>query len=217
MDIKKHDLSAEHLKNRRAEHIVATAAELFLEHGIENIKMTDIADAGGMGVATLYRYFGTKTKIAVEVMTFLWKDLGELFDERFRSDEFAEKSGIDQLDVLIRMFSELYTSQKDFMRLVGEFDRFIIHENVDASLLREYEKNVFNFYPVLEKAYQKGCNDGTVRWDVDFRLFYLTFTHALSEMCKKFIYGEILPSDDFSAAEKELDLLADTAVSYIRI
>ncbi len=213
---KNFEFSAESLKNRRTAHIVATAAELFLENGIENVKMTDIADESGIGVATLYRYFGTKTNIAIEVMTFLWNDLKKLFEERFSSAEFRAKSGIEQLDALIRMFSLLYTSHKDFMRLVGEFDRFIIHENVARSELGEYEKNVFNFYPVLESAFKKGCSDGTIREDLDFRLFYLTFTHALSEMCKKFIGGEILPSEDFSAAEKELDLLADTAVYFAR-
>ncbi|MCR5807843.1 MAG: TetR/AcrR family transcriptional regulator [Oscillospiraceae bacterium] len=210
------DFSAESLKYRRTEHIITTAAELFLDRGIENVKMTDIADESGIGVATLYRYFGTKTKIALAAMTFLWSDLRKLFDERFSDTELCSKDGITQLEILIKMFSELYGSHKNFMRLVGEFDRYVLREELDKDDLMQYENCIVDFYPILERAYKKGIEDGTVRQDVDFRLFYLAFTHALTEMCKKFIGGEILPSDDFSAAEKELALIADSAVYYIK-
>ena len=53
----------ESLKTKRIERAVEISAEMFLRNGIEAVKMTDIADACGVGVATLYRYFGTKTTI----------------------------------------------------------------------------------------------------------------------------------------------------------
>ena len=102
------------------------------------------------------------------------------------------------------------------MRLLGEFDRFIIHENVPREELAEYERSVINFYPVVEHAYRTGLSDGTMREISDLRVFYLTYAHALTEMCKKFIEGEILPSDDFSDAERELEMLIDCAVNYLK-
>ena len=37
--------------------VVECASRLFLQRGIAAVKMTEIADAAGMGVATLYRHF----------------------------------------------------------------------------------------------------------------------------------------------------------------
>ncbi|MBQ4310714.1 MAG: TetR/AcrR family transcriptional regulator [Oscillospiraceae bacterium] len=213
---KKYDLSAQAIRTRREELAVASAARLFLEKGLDNVRMTDIADDCGVGVATLYRYFGTKTIIAIEAVSYLWNDLGRLFEERFREEELSSLSGIERLDRLIRMFTLLYSSHKDFIKLLDDFDRLMVTEGVPKEQLAEYEKNVFNFYNVLESAYLKGCEDKSVRTDIDFRLYYLTFTHALTQMCKKFIQGEILPSDDFSKAKSELDLMADAAVGMIR-
>ena len=210
------DLSPKKLKDKRVERAVAVCAELFLANGIENVKMTDIADVSGIGVATLYRYFGTKIGIAIDAMTFLWDDLKNLFSGVFDSETFVSQTGIKQLQDMLKMFIVLFTAHKDFMRLIGEFDRFVIHENVSPEQLEVYEKSVINFYPMIERAYNKGVEDGTVREIPEFRIYYLTFAHALTEMSKKFIDGEILPSDDFSDAEKELAMLIDCAVSYLK-
>ena len=210
------EFSQKKLKDKRMERAVSVCAELFLERGIESVKMTDIADYSGVGVATLYRYFGTKTAIAAEAMTFLWNDLRKLFGGVFDSETFTSQSGIKQLGDLLKMFVVLFTAHKDFMRLVGEFDRFVLHENVPREELREYEHSIIDFYPVVERAYKQGLADGTMHEVSDFRLFYMTYAHALTEMCKKFIEGEILPSDDFSDAERELDMLIDCAVNYLK-
>ena len=210
------EFSPEKLKDKRMERAVAVCAELFLERGIENVKMTDIADLSGVGVATLYRYFGTKTGIAIEAMTFLWYDLRNLFGGLFDSEAFLAQSGLKQLQDLLRMFVVLFTAHKGFVRLLGEFDRFIIHENVPSEDLHDYEASIIDFYPIVERAYRQGISDGTMHAIADFGLFYMTYAHALTEMCKKFIDGEILPSDDFSDAENELGMLIDCAVSYLK-
>lgn len=210
------EFSMKNLKDKRIERAVSVCAEMFLEHGIEAVKMTDIAEQSGVGVATLYRYFGTKTAIAIEAMTFLWNDLRNLFGGIFDSETFLSQSGIKQIRDLLKMFVVMFSAHKDFMRLLGEFDRFVIHENVPRSELGVYERSVIDFYPVVERAYRKGLNDGTMREVEDFRLFYMTYAHALTELCKKFIDGEILPSDDFSNGQKELELLIDCAVSYLK-
>ena len=210
------EFSQKNLKDKRMERAVSVCAELFLEHGIENVKMTDIADQSGVGVATLYRYFGTKTGISIAAMTFLWYDLRSLFSGIFDSESFTGQTGLKQMQDLLRMFVVLFKAHKGFLRLLGEFDRLVISENVPCEELKEYESSVIDFFPIVERAYKCGLADGTMHKIKDFRLFYMTYAHALTEMCKKFIEGEILPSDDFSGAESELELMIDCAVSYLK-
>ena len=58
--------------------------------------------------------------------------------------------------------------------------------------------------------------DAMIRADIDFKLFYLTFGHAMLSLCKKMLCGELLPSDDFGNGRTELEMLAAMAVSYLR-
>ncbi|WP_295155058.1 TetR/AcrR family transcriptional regulator [uncultured Ruminococcus sp.] len=210
------DFSQKKLKIQRSDKAVAAAAKLFMERGIEDVKMTDIADESGVGVATLYRYFGTKPRMVTEVMTYLWNEITELFSGVFDSPEFLGQTGLKQLNDLMRMFIVLYQAHTDFMKLVGEFDRYIIREQIPKAELADYEQAIVNFYPVPEHAYKQGLADGTVREIENFKLFYITYAHALLEMCKKFVMGELLPSDDFTTAEQELMTLIETAVRFLK-
>ncbi|MBR6243542.1 MAG: TetR/AcrR family transcriptional regulator [Ruminococcus sp.] len=212
----KTEISEGSLKSRRLDRAVSMTAELFLKKGIEDVKMTDIAQATGIGVATLYRYFGTKTGITIAAMTHLWNKLRDMFSGVFESEVFCRQTGLKQVTDLMRTYVVLYTAHKDFLRLLGEFDLFIIHEKVSVKELEDYDKSIINFYPIFEKSFKAGIEDGTIRERVDCRLFYTTFAHSLMELGKKLVLGELLPSDNFRSAEKELALIVECASSYLR-
>ena len=210
------EIIVESLKEKRMDKAIAVSAGLFLKQGIDNVKMTDIADATGVGVATLYRYFGTKTGIAIAAMTYLWNELNAMFSGVFESDVFRRQSGLKQLTDLMRMFLVLYTAHRDFMKLLGEFDLFLLREKVPQEDLTEYEQSIINFYPVFETAYKTGIEDGTVREIPNFKLFYITYAHAFMELNKKLLQGELLASDDFSHGEEELETMIETAAYYLK-
>ena len=206
----------ETLKSKRAERAVEISADMFLKHGIEAVKMTDIADACGVGVATLYRYFGTKTAITIAAMTYLWTDLKEKFRGVFESQAFLSQNGCKRIYDLMKLYLQLFDMHPDFMRLLGEFDLMLTSEDVPKAALCDYERSVINFYPVVEASYRAGIADGSIRSDVDFKLFYLTYTHAMMELCKKILRGDLLPSDDFADGKKELTMLMDMAITFLR-
>ncbi len=206
----------ETLKSKRIGRAVEISADMFLKYGIEPVKMTDIADACGVGVATLYRYFGTKTAITIAAMTYLWTELKEKFRGIFESQAFLRQNGLKRIHDLMRMYLQLFDKYPDFMRLLGEFDLMLIREEVPKAALYDYEQSVINFYPIVESSYLAGVQDGTIRTDIDFKLFYLTYAHSMMELCKKILRGDLLPSDDFSDGKTELNMLIEMALSYLR-
>ena len=204
------------LKSKRAQRAVEISADMFLKQGIEAVKMTDIADACGVGVATLYRYFGTKTAITIAAMTYLWKKLKGMYDHVFETEVFLSQNGLKRIADLMKMYLVLFDTHRDFMKLVGEFDLMLARDEVPKSVLYEYEQSIINFYPYMEDAFRAGVQDGSIRGDIDFKLFYLTCGHSMLELSKKMLCGELLPSDDFTNGRAELELLADMAVNYLQ-
>ncbi len=202
------------LKDLRENAVLLTAAELFLREGIGQVKMTDVAAHAEVGVASLYRWFGTKDGLVVRVGALLWRDLHTLFRGVYEAEDFRACTGIVQITRLFGVYGTLFREHPDFIRFVGDFDDYVIRAKLSARELRDYEESVLNFYPVFLRAYEVGLADGTVRAIEDPRLFYDSVCHAVMSLSQKLLRGEILPADGFDDAA-ELTLLLEIAARYL--
>ena len=59
-------------KAQRRERLLDEAFRLFAARSIESVKLTEIAEAAGLGIVTLYRYFKTKPDLVIELATKKW-------------------------------------------------------------------------------------------------------------------------------------------------
>ena len=187
------------------------AAALFLRDGIAPVRMTDIAEAAGIGVATLYRRYKTKTALAILAGTYLWQRFNERILEVVESDAFLAMDGAERLMVLFNCYLDAYAAHPDFVRFLDEFDHLVVAESVPAAELAAYGATIDSFYLIFEDAYQLGRADGTVTRAVDFGVLYRTVAHAMMGIAQKLVHGEIIPSDDFSHGRYELECLVQMA------
>ncbi|MBR3234624.1 MAG: TetR/AcrR family transcriptional regulator [Atopobiaceae bacterium] len=197
-------------------YAVECASRLFLQRGIEAVRMTDIAEAAGMGVATLYRHFSTKAAIAVAAATLMWECLLKTYDQLAASNDYAQMDGASRLMCLMEAYCEHCRNHAGFAAFIDELDRLILAKAVNSDAVDTYAAMISAAYPYYEQAYQLGLRDASVRSDVDFNLFYRSVGHALMSMSSKLSRGEVLPTDDFSTAREELACVVDMAVCYLR-
>ena len=203
-------------RDEKTQLVVLTAAQRFLQDGISNIRMTDLAKDCGVGVASLYRYFGTKTAIVTAAGALLWQDVSRLFEGVFESPDFLRKSGLARVQELLGVFLTIYRQEPAFLKFLHEFDEFVLREKPDPAQLLEYEKNVLNFYPVFLESFRAGQQDGSIRSAADPVIYYHAVTHAVISLAQKHLRGRELPSDSDTSGEEELALVIDMAVAYLR-
>lgn len=199
----------------RIEAAIEAAAELYLEKGIENAKMTDIAQKSQLGVASLYRYFGTKQNFTIKVATHIWQRQLELYAGVYDSEYYHSRNGIQQVEELLKIFHVLFNGQPRFLRFVADFDAYIMREQIQPSDLKEYEGSILNSQSLMHKALEKGRADGTVRKDVDGDKFYFAASHALMAVSQKLAAGRILDSDADDGGADEIMTLIKMFVSYV--
>ena len=204
------------MENKKKQ-VILVATHIFLNRGILPVKMTDIANECGIGVASLYRYFSNKKNIVIEVATHLWYDLEPLVINLLDVQEFNSKNGYEQLYIMGNIYIDLYINNPNLLTFINEFDLFIISENITKDELVEYEKSVVSFYKYFDKAIQKGQKEKVIRDNINTDIFYLTATHTLLLLCQKLAKPNILISDDKDKNKEEIKLLIDALLAYAKI
>lgn len=203
-------------KSAQREHAaVEAAAELFPKAGIEPVKMTVVAEAAGIGVASLYRYFDTKVNLALAAGTLLWRRFNDSIEATL-GEGFDRKTGFAQLEDLFGLFTRMYRTHPEFLSFLDELDHMLLSTSPDAGLLAAYDAEVTESFPLFQASYERGVADGTVRAGIDFPLYYRTMSHALMSAGQKLIRGEVVPSDDFSEGWLELQMAVDVTLAYLK-
>jgi len=200
---------------RRKSHGVSiapvAAAALFLRNGIEAVRMTDIAAASGVGVATLYRHYKTKTALTIRAGAYMWNRFNVLVRHAIVDEGYHTATGADRLTILFSTYCDAYIAHPDFVRFLDEFDHMLLAEGVSSDELASYGEAVDSFYFLFEDAYTRGLDDGTITRRVDFPVLYRTVAHAMMAIAQKLVRGDIIPSDDFSKGRNELDCIVQMA------
>ena len=61
-------------KQEKYNHMLEVGFTMFAENGIEQVTMTELAEASDVGRMTVFRYFPSKTDLAIAISTNKWKD-----------------------------------------------------------------------------------------------------------------------------------------------
>ena len=126
----------------RRDIVIETAFKLFAENRIEPVTMTVVANNCNMGVASIYRYFGTKKELVIAVAAKKWIEYyGEL-------QRHYNELNVEDIDILI---VPAVAYDKDCYRLGyggGFYDRFIEHLRDDAITIGiAFDLQVFDSIP----------------------------------------------------------------------
>ena len=189
----------------KRKEFIATGYRLYVEKSIEAVSMQEVADASGYGVATLYRYFGTKQSFVVEVAVKSWEKFWEKNMKRRPNRDFDGMTAADILEFYLDSFLELYRKNRDLLRFNQLFDVFVQSEHMDGEILRPYKELIGKLREQFHEIYMKGKKDRTIRTDeTEERMFSKTL-HLMLAVVTRYAVGLVyIPEKDFDP-EGELE------------
>ena len=191
----------------RRERMLETGLRMFGENGIEPVRMQDVADACGIGIATLYRYFSTKLEFVIAIGARKWE---EYFEEI--ETEYARRGGdmlnaAEELDFYLGAYILLYREHKDILRFNQDFNGYIQHARATQAQLADYLRAVEPFAKKFHRVYEKGLRDGSIRTDEPEQTMFRTTMHIMLAVAGRFAQGVVVRTDDPEDLTKELMIL----------
>jgi TetR/AcrR family transcriptional regulator, transcriptional repressor for nem operon len=178
------------------ERIIAKAAELFNQRGLEGTSMADLMEATGLEKGGIYRHFPSKEAVAVEAFDYAWE---EAFRERVR-DLGSISGSVDRLKHLIANFVERRPSIPGGCPLLNT----AVDSDDGNPLLRERARQALGKWQnLLTSVINEGIQRREIRSGVD--------PHGLSMLIISSLEGALMISrlerrrDALVAARSHLD------------
>ena len=171
------------------------------------MKLTEIAEKSGIGIATLYRYFGTKPDLVIEIGTKKWFEYFAAVEAEFKKRDGDKMTAAEELDFFLDCFIELYQNHKDVLRFNRNFDTYVKHEGCTAEQMRPYNEAVNLFAMKFHRLYQNGQKDGTLDIRFPEKKFFVNLLYIMLSVAGKYAEGLIYPVDDEPDKSEELYML----------
>ena len=185
------------------QRILETGFRLFAEKTIEKVKMTDVAEAGGISVATIYRYYPNKTALVLAISTWAWeKHLNEMVSKL----EKREVTAAEEYEYFLDSFLDLYRINKALLRFNQFFNVYIENEkDVPAEAMQPYIAVADVLAARFEVMFRKAQEDHTVRTDIPPKEMLMVSLHLMLAAVTRYAVGLIYGGERDS--DKELVLL----------
>lgn len=197
-------------KEKRRNAILSHAIALFSRQGIEATTMELLAEAAGIGIATIYRYFPTKNDVVVAAVIEAWQEQSRRYLPLINSPDFEKLNGQEQIRYILGIFIDLYDQSPDFLWLLMAFDSYTKGNVISKEQLDSYQQVIIFLKGYAVAALKKGMADQTLHLTKSPELVYFTIFHTMLSLTSKLVcQGNILEMDAWVDGRQELLLLRE--------
>ena len=203
------------LKGKRSAEVLDVAFEMFACNAIESVSMTDIADEAKIGVATIYRYFGTKQQLVICTVAREWERRAAVVKQRYEERGVAEQSGYEQLSFLIMNMVEDYQDLQSLYHLSGNVDQYLLHEQVSDEACEPYRNAVRPLFDMLYHCFDKGIEDGSISSGMSDRTHQAGGILSIMGAAQKYASGGVFGLGDIETHQRWLRNQARTYLYFM--
>lgn len=191
----------------RRERMLETGFRIFAEKGIEPVTMQEIADACGLGIATLYRYFNTKLALVLAIGVRKWEEYGEYAKERRAQKHADDMTAAEELEFYLDFYIDLYQNHKDLLRFNQSFNNYVRHEGATGEHLRPYIDSINRLADFFHGVYEKGKRDGTIRTDQPEDKMFASTSHIMLAVAVRYAQGLLFSAEHEEDRTEEFQML----------
>ena len=204
------------LENERIKRVVTAAREEFVEQGIMNSKIKNIAKRADVGEASIYRYFTDKNELAKLVAYLYWKEMYDVFESELGPTLQSNISSLEKIRVFLGLFKTLLRDHPKFLIFTEDFDgymQYVVNDQRPAN----FESKISDIKEIFITLIIEGQEKGEIREDIDTKYIYSFASQTMSATTQKLVSRVgYLHKDLDQYSERCLDDLVNMFIHYIK-
>lgn len=205
------------MKDNRRKAIINEAFQIFVEKKIEPVSMGEVAEAAGVGRATLFRYYPNKLELVIAVCAAKWKEYLDALDAKRSLESIGDIPAIDRFTFTLDSYIDMYRHHKDLLQYNDNFNHYVTHEGGKEEQLEEFHASLYSVNTRLEWMYEKAKEDHTFRTDIPREEFFRVTVHTMMTACTYCASGFIWGSEDNKDYTSELLRIKEMILNYAKI
>jgi TetR/AcrR family fatty acid metabolism transcriptional regulator len=181
-----------HMELDKPTRILRSAESVFAEKGYLQATINEIARIASVSEGTIYEYFKNKNDLLFSIPEQRFKEHIRALDEIFEL-----KTPLRKLRRFIRYHFYLYMTEPNFVKI------FLLHIQFSQRFYGSQVYKTFKQYTkIIEDVLEEGKRDGSIRTDVNIRVFKNLFLGTFSHMALRWL---ILEKEAATDKMKEID------------
>lgn len=194
-------MSLEEVREQNKRTVIEAALDCFIEQGIEQTKISEIARRAELTERSVYRYFENKADLALSAALLFWDDNQQKI-ERAHVKSAPDQSGIAQIYEILCAYAELYFSDRQKIIFVQEAEGYL-NRNGKSALLDNKPPTPFESSRApLANAIRAGIADGSVKSANVELLYYNTYDALLGLLQKMAITQDGAATNGIDAKQR---------------
>jgi len=187
-----------HIELDKATRIIRAAENVFAEKGYIQATISEIARLANVSEGTIYEYFKNKEDLLLSIPEQRFKEHIEALKEIFEI-----KTPLRKLRRLIRYHFYLYLTEPSFLKV------FLLHVQLSQRFYGSHVYQTFRRYTsIIEGILEEGKKNGSIRINVNNRVFRNLFLGAFSHMALRWlILGQEKETDKMREIDEVVVLL----------
>ncbi len=172
-------------KDLRRQTIFEAARRQFLAHGLDNVKMSEIAREAELSKGTLYLYFNDKTDLMYSLL------LESLHDLRERVTTVADGEGtaMEKVHELLERYIEFFHERQDFFPLFQYLD-YAFSTGAPESSAEACFGVIYELTGRIEQLLNEGMADGSFRADLEPGEQAVVYAHMIHSFMEQVVSRE---------------------------
>lgn len=193
-------MSLQEVREQNKQKVIENALKFFLNNGIENTKISDIAEASGLTERSVFRYFDTKADLVLAAAVHFFNYEVDILHPFWDEIDKNNTSGHEKVYEVLLAYAMLFFDQKLSLIFVQEAEIYLYRSNMLNKIRPKLVESYKSKNGPLSLAICKGIEDGSIKESHDLELFYFNAFDSMLGLLQKMATTAY---EDFSEEEQK--------------
>ena len=200
-------MSLEEIRLQNIQLVTEKALECFINNGIANTKVSEIAKVSRLTERSIYRYFPTKTDLVIAAAFCYWERAKEYIKCELESQDYQHLTGIEQISIILKSYADIIFIDPDGIRFSLDAEVALYNAGKNDKVINRPPEKFEEYTGPLSKAIICGLADGTVDPNADIKQLYYNAYDSILGLMQRLTVG--VPSANEIDAKDRLRAMCD--------